>query len=86
MSGQQVTIYGSNFASTDTIDFGNGAIQNVYSQNGTSLTFTVPSSVGPYCAPGTACPQYLISITPGTYNVSVMDQNGTSNEIPFTVL
>ncbi len=84
--GQQVTVYGSNFASSETINFGTGAIQNFYSQNGTSLPFTVPSSVGRDCAPGTACPQYLISITPGTYNVSVMDQNGTSNAIPFTVL
>jgi len=82
--GQQVTIYGSNFASSNRINFGNGALQNVYS-NGSIISFTVPSSVGPYCAPGTACPQYLISITPGTYNVSVMNSNGTSNIVPFTV-
>lgn len=85
--GAQVTIYGSNFSTTDnnTIYFGSGAIQNAYS-NGSSITFTIPSSVTPYCAPGTACPQYAQEVTPGTYNVSVMDQYGTSNEVSFTVL
>jgi hypothetical protein len=83
--GAQVTIYGSNFASNDTIMFGSGAISSVTS-NGSSITFTVPSYVGPYCAPGNACPQYVISITPGTYNVSVMTGNGTSNAVSFTVL
>jgi hypothetical protein len=83
--GNQVTIYGSNFASSDTIMFGSGAISNVTS-NGSSITFTVPSYVGPYCAPGNACPQYVVSITPGTYNLSVMDSYGTSNAVSFTVL
>jgi len=85
--GSQVTVYGSNFGtgSSDVVYFGSGALQNVYS-NGSYITFTVPSSVGPYCAPGTACPQYLQEITPGTYNVSVMDQYGTSNQVSFTVL
>lgn len=83
--GQQVTIYGSGFSSNSTILFGGGAIQNVYSSSGSVITFTVPSSVAPYCAPGTACPQYVIQITPGIYNVSIMGQNGTSNQVPFTV-
>lgn len=83
--GTQVTIYGSNLSSISTILFGSGAIQNVYSQNGTSLTFVVPSYVTPYCASGYACPQYAQQITPGTYNVSVMGSNGTSNAIPFNV-
>jgi len=53
-----------------------------YSQ---TLTFVVPQSVGPYCAPGTACPMYVQLITPGTYNVSVQNSNGTSNTVTFTV-
>jgi len=53
-----------------------------YSQ---TLTFTVPQSVGPYCAPGTACPMFMQLITPGTYNVSVQNSNGTSNTVSFTV-
>jgi len=85
--GTQVTVSGSNLSTngSNTINFGSGAIQNVFS-NGSSVTFTVPSSVGPYCQPGYACPQYLQQVTPGTYNVSVMNSYGTSNTIPFTVL
>jgi hypothetical protein len=83
--GTQVTIYGSNLSGVNAILFGSGAIQNVYSQNGASLTFAVPSYVTPYCASGVACPQYAQEITPGTYDVSVMGVNGTSNTVPFTV-
>lgn len=82
--GAQVTIYGSNFASYDTILFGSGAIQNVYS-NGSSITFTVPSYLSPYCASGYACPQYAQQVTAGTYNVSVQNSNGTSNTLSFLV-
>ncbi len=83
--GTQVTLYGSNLSGVNTILFGNGAIQNVYSQNGASLTFAVPSYVTAYCASGVACPQYAQQITPGTYNVSVIGTNGTSNAISFNV-
>ncbi len=83
--GQQITIYGSGFASTNTVNFGGGVLQNVYSSNGSVIIFTVPSSIAPSCAVGAVCPQYVISVTPGTYNVSVMNQNGTSNTVPFTV-
>ena len=82
--GTQVTIYGSSFAPSDTILFGNGSIQNAAS-NGSSLTFTVPSYLSPYCAAGVACPQYAQQVTSGTYNVSVMDQYGTSNSLSFRV-
>jgi hypothetical protein len=83
--GQQVTIFGSGFMQNNTITFGQGAIQNAYSGNGSSITFTVPSYVGPYCPSGSACPAYAIQITPGTYNVSVTNQNGTSNTVQLTV-
>ena len=83
--GTQVTIYGTNFSGNNTVMFGNGAIQNVYSSSASTIVFTVPSSVGPYCAPGTACPQYLQLVMPGTYNIDVMGTNGTSNSVPFTV-
>lgn len=85
--GSQVTIYGSNFSTggSYTIYFGSGAIQNVYS-NGSSITFTVPSYTTPYCTPGLYCGVEPTQVTPGTYNVSVMDSYGTSNTVPFTVL
>ncbi|HUO56162.1 MAG TPA: IPT/TIG domain-containing protein [Candidatus Paceibacterota bacterium] len=83
--GQQVTIYGSNLGSSDTIYFGNGAIQNV-SGSGSQVTFTIPSYVTPFCASGYACPTYAEQITPGSYNVSVMNSYGTSNVLSFQVL
>ena len=84
--GMVVTIYGSGFASNgNIIHFAGGAISNVSSYNGTSLTFTVPSSVGPYCAPGMMCAMYMQLITSGTYSVSVQNTNGTSNAVSFTV-
>ncbi len=82
--GQQVTLYGTNFSSTNTVSFGTGAITNVYS-NGTSIMFTVPSYVSPYCAPDMYCAQYVQEITPGIYNISVMNQSGTSNTVSFRV-
>jgi peptidoglycan hydrolase-like protein with peptidoglycan-binding domain len=50
-----------------------------------TLTFTVPSALAPYCAPGMACPQYMRLTTPGTYSISVLNSNGTSNTVTFTV-
>jgi len=50
-----------------------------------TLTFTVPSSLSAYCAPGTACPMYARLVTPGTYTISVLNTNGTSNTVNFTV-
>ena len=50
------------------------------------MTFTVPSSVAPYCQPGYACAQYMRLVTPGTYPVYVTNSAGTSNTYNFTVL
>jgi peptidoglycan hydrolase-like protein with peptidoglycan-binding domain len=44
--GSQVTIVGTNFASTgNTVYFGNATVSNLSSFNGTSLTFNVPYNV-----------------------------------------
>jgi len=83
--GQLVTIYGSNFAATNnTLNFGVGTIPNI-SSNGSSLTFNVPSFVSIYCAPGLTCGQVPVPVDPGTYNVSVTDQYGTSQTLSFQV-
>lgn len=50
-----------------------------------TLTFTIPTALAPYCAPGFACAQYMRMVTPGTYKLSVMNSNGTSNTVSFTV-
>ncbi|HZS43177.1 MAG TPA: peptidoglycan-binding protein [Candidatus Paceibacterota bacterium] len=96
--GTQVQIYG-NFSSTgNTIKFGNYSVGNpTYSEiavpcmqgsscpNQKILTFTVPQWAGYYCAPGMACPAIAVQITPGTYAVSVVNANGTSNAVNFLV-
>jgi hypothetical protein len=81
----QVTIYGTNFTGNNTVNFGSGAIANVYSANGTSIVFTIPSYVAPVCNTGYACPMYAQAITPGTYTMTVQNTNGTSNPISFLV-
>lgn len=85
--GTTVTIYGSGFSSTgNVVRFGNGAIMNLPSTNGSMITFIVPSYLAPYCPSGYACPQYAQMVTPGTYNISVQNANGSvSNSVPFTV-
>jgi hypothetical protein len=86
--GTKVTIYGIGFAATDTVELdGNtaGAMEGL-SSNGTMITFTVPTVVGPYCRPGYMCAQYLRDIMPDTYQVSVItNDGGDSNTLPFTV-
>lgn len=50
-----------------------------------TLTFEMPSSIAPYCAPAMACPLYIRLLTPGTYQISVKtsDAASTSNSLPF---
>jgi peptidoglycan hydrolase-like protein with peptidoglycan-binding domain len=47
--------------------------------------FTIPTSIGPNCSPGSACPDYVRLVTPGQYNVTVENSNGTSNTLVYTV-
>jgi peptidoglycan hydrolase-like protein with peptidoglycan-binding domain len=50
-----------------------------------TLTFTIPSSIGPNCPPGSMCPMWMRLVTPGDYTVAVNNANGTSNTVTFTV-
>ena len=99
--GTQVTIYGRGFntnivcfaypcvnnnSSSNTINLGMSIIPNVYSSDGTSLTFTIPAytnSACQYSSPACVIPQY--QIIPGTYPVFVTNTNGTSNVSSFSV-
>ena len=83
--GTQITIGGSGFTNDNIIHFGGGAVGNVISGNGKTLSFTVPSSIGPYCKPGTMCPMYMMEVTPRAYDVYVENESGTSNTMQFTV-
>jgi hypothetical protein len=83
--GTSATITGAGFTADNIIFFGGGAVSGIASQNGTTLSFTVPESVGPYCAPRTACPMYMLLVTPREYDIHVQNANGSSNTVPFTV-
>lgn len=80
--GSLVTLYGTFGTSGNTINFGSGVIQNVYS-NGSQITFTVPQYLSSYCSGGYQC--YQQPVTSGSYNVSVQGYNGTSNTVALQV-
>jgi hypothetical protein len=91
--GTSVTITGNGFTPTgNRIVFGNSGSENnpAYSlssfNNGTSITFIVPYTN--YVACLNSVPACMIAqqlIQPGTYPVSVINANGTSNQVLFTV-
>lgn len=90
--GSSVTITGSGFTQAgNRIKFGGLGSENnpVYSlgSNGTSITFSVPSSnylACWYTRPACAVMTYMTQ--PGKYEVSVINANGTSNTVIFTVV
>lgn len=90
--GNQITIHGSNFTPTgNRVKFGNlGSEDNpsysLNSSNGTTLVFIVPSANYMSCwytTPACGAPAYATQ--PGTYPVSVINSNGTSNTLNFVV-
>ena len=99
--GTTVTITGRGFTANNRVNFAGGAIGNIPSTDGVAiacttdptcvpgirqtLTFTIPSSIGPYCAPGFMCAMYVRLVTPGAYDISVSNDNGTSNSMSYTV-
>jgi hypothetical protein len=94
-AGTQVTITGSGFTPTgnDIVVNGLGWVTGLpATNNGTSLTFTVPNSVDAYCpattisGTPTACPEYSEPLNSGTYSLTVVNANGTSNAATFTVI
>ncbi len=84
--GAQVTLTGSGFAATGNMVLFNGlvAASNLSSTNG-AITFTVPRSLAPNCSKGKPCPMFIMGITGGTYNVSVVSNGVASNQLPLTV-
>jgi hypothetical protein len=84
--GTTVTLTGTGFTNDALVHFGIGVLGNATVTSSTTLSFTVPSSIGPYCKAGQPCPMYLSRITaPETYKVFVSDKNGSSNVLRFTV-
>lgn len=85
--GTQVTIKGFGFTSSGNTITANGRYfaNNLVSSDGATLQFTIPSETGYSCPPPLACPMYLIQVTPGNYPITVINANGTSNAVTFTV-
>lgn len=89
----QVAIRGSGFTPTDNlVKFHPGDIGPVSSPDGVSLSFVIPEALGAYCPPAIrqdpsrACPMFLARTIPKTYSVAVVNENGTSNSLDFTVV
>ncbi|MDB5254983.1 MAG: beta-propeller repeat protein [Candidatus Nomurabacteria bacterium] len=84
--GSTVTVNGSGFTSSSIVHFSIGAVPAVVGNNGTTLTFTVPEYIGPYCKPTMACLMYAQILSNGTFDVSVENANGsTSNTVQFVI-
>ncbi len=84
--GSTVTINGSGFTSSSIVYFSIGSVPAVVGNGGTTLTFTVPEYIGPYCKPGMACLMYAQVLSDGNFNVSVENTDGTmSNTVQFTI-
>ncbi len=90
--GTQVTIHGSGFTSTgNKIKFGSLSSENnpsysLNSSDGQTLVFIVPTSNYFSCwYTQPACMVMAMMTQPGIYPVSVMNANGTSNALNFTV-
>ena len=81
----QIEITGHRFTKTgNTVNFGPGAIQNLGSPDGKTIRFIHPSTIGPACSPGEACPHWVMKVMPNTrYPVSVTNSNGTSNVVQY---
>ena len=84
--GDRGYIDGANFDATNTILM-NGLVaeRNVAPNDDGSLTLTIPKSLGPNCDPNKMCPQFLEKIMPGSYEVTVLNSQGTSSAGMFTV-
>ncbi len=69
-----------------------GYINNLISRDGKTIEFVVPTLLGacafplPVTTPATGCPDIGLNFKPNqTYPVFVVNQNGTSNSVNFTV-
>ncbi len=91
-AGDYATVTGSNFtASGNDIHFDIGGVKNVKSSNnGTMITFQVPSAVGPCdfvsSAGYPACAAPSTIVNQGQYIVYVTNANGTSASTTFTII
>ena len=85
--GTEVTLRGTRFSDDSIVRMGDGMITDVdASNNGRTLTFTIPDYMGEYCPPDEACTMIAHEVDPGDYEIRVVnDDERTSNSVTFTV-
>ncbi|HEY4508741.1 MAG TPA: hypothetical protein VJC13_00445 [Candidatus Paceibacterota bacterium] len=85
--GAEVTIVGSGFTPTDSIKFSDLGTYMAHNYvNSTTLTLTIPSSLSNCNIIGTSCTGLVSLVGNGRYNIRVINNNGTSNAVEFTVI
>lgn len=85
-TGTTVTLTGKRFDDDNIVRFGKGAIHDpAVSDDGKTLSFTIPEEMGKYCPPWRVCTLEALEVTEGKYNVRVQDGNKTSNTVHFEV-
>ncbi len=87
--GTEVTASGFGFTPVNNrLEFDRNAIGYLPSADGKTLTFTIPSqiTIGVPCAPDAACPPPPSRpVELGDHEISVINSNGASNTLIFTV-
>jgi IPT/TIG domain len=85
-----ITIHGSGFTPTgNDVHFGKiGGTPNLPSPDGKIVTFVIPWTLNPcgFRPANLPCPQFRMVVKPGRYDIHVVNANGTSNAVTFTVV
>jgi hypothetical protein len=85
--GDAITITGSGFTPTNnTLKIGAGYVYKLSSADSTSIRLALPSYLGA-CPPNQeVCVALALPMAPGDYKLSVINANGTSNQVSFQVI
>jgi hypothetical protein len=81
--GDTVTLSGTGFTTDNTIKIGVGYLAHVSTSDPSTLRFALPASLSPCPPQAEVCMAVVLVVTPGTYQLSVINANGTS--IPVTM-
>lgn len=85
--GDVITITGTGFASTgNAAKLGAGYSIGLSSSDTTTLKFTIPNALGACPPTAQVCTAVGIVISPGPTTLAVVNANGTSNAMTFTVV
>ena len=85
--GDLITLTGSRFeASGNGVKIGTGYVNGVAAPAGTSMTFALPPALSACPPSAQACIALAIVVTPGVYQVTVVNTNGTSDPMTLQVV